>query len=391
MVGLPPGWHATAHELWCKGQRQDGINALLAEINRTKPPKAEHILQFAYYLFALHDFRSAAHFLSLGRDFYPDDLQILLNLAIALGRGGDHAEAVAPLEQYLGRGGKEVVAYDALASNHHMLGNFDEARKHGRASLEAKDRASRALDELRPPPADVAQRPKVIAFSLWGSNPRYLRGALHNALLAREVYPGWICRFWIDESVPRDLSDALRSCEAEVVVCDAAEPPHRRLCRRFLVSDDSEAGYFLVRDCDSVVSQREAGAVREWLSSGKSFHVMRDWWTHTDIMLAGMWGGIAGVLPPMRDLIQSYNSAHVVTANWDQWFLRDKVWGLIRNDCLVHDRIYQATGGLAFPAPDPEDSFHVGENESAARRDQQEAFLADWIHRLPSLQLPRDR
>jgi hypothetical protein len=146
-----------------------------------------------------------------------------------------------------------------------------------------------------------------------------------------------------------------------------------------------------VRDCDSLVTEREAAAVDEWLSSGKSFHVMRDWWTHTDTMLSGMWGGIAGVLPPMSELVESYRSAHVMTANWDQWFLRDRVWGLIRNDCLVHDRFYQATGGRPFPIPDPSGGRHIGEDEFAARRAQQEAFLASWGDRVPSLGLAAAR
>jgi len=385
---IPRGWHTTAHELWGKGQRQDAIDALLAEINRHPRGKADHIIQFAYYLFALHDFRAAAHFLALGRSSYPDDLQIILNLGIALGRAGKHAEALEPLQDYLAKGGSEVVALDALASNHYLLGNLDDARKFGRASLEAKDRAACAIGTLRKPPADASQRRKIIAFTLWGSNPRYLRGALHNAEIAPKVYAGWTCRFWIDASVPVDLVDALRSCGAEIVECDIAEPAHRRLCRRFLVSDDAQVGYFLVRDCDSLVSEREANSVDEWLSSGKLFHVMRDWWTHTDTMLAGMWGGIAGILPAMNELFENYSSAHVVTANWDQWLLRDRVWGLIRNDCLVHDRFYGATGGRAFPGPDPEGSRHIGQDEFAVRHAEQEAFLAPWSDRVPSLQLP---
>ena len=377
--------------LWEEGRRQEAINMLLTEINREQRPKVEHVLQFAYYLFILHDFRSAAHFLTLGRGFYPDDLQILLNLGIAHGRAGDHSKALGPLREYLAKGGREVVAYDALTSNHHMLGNFDEARRYGRASLDAKDRAARPLGTLRRPPNDASQRPRIIAFTLWGSNPRYLRGALHNAEVASAVYPGWTCRFWIDSSVPTDLAEALRSRGAEIISCDADEPAHRRLCRRFLISDADRVGYFLIRDWDSLLSEREAAAVREWLSSGKSFHVMRDWWTHTDTMLAGMWGGIAGVLPPMAELVDSYSSAHVVTANWDQWFLRDRVWGLIRNDCLVHDRFFQATGGRPFPVPDPEGSRHVGQDEFAVRRNEQEAFLEPWAKRAPSLRLAPTR
>lgn len=387
MANPPRGWDTVAHELWGQGKRQEAIKALLAEINRSHPPKPDLILQFGYYLFTLGDFRAAAQVLALGRDSYPDDLQIILNLGIALGRAGDHADALAPLREYLARGGTEVVALDALARNHQMLGNFDEARAFGRAALDAKDKAANATGTLRHPPPDVAQRPRIIALTLWGSNPRYLRGALRNAELAAKIYPGWTCRFWIDETVPADFSNTLRATGAEIVECDACEPANRRLCRRFFVSDDVNAGYFIVRDCDSLIGEREAAAVEEWLSSDKSFHVMRDWWTHTDTMLAGMWGGIAGVLPLMGELIDSYSSAHVVTANWDQWFLRDRIWALIRNDCLVHDRFYQATGGRPFPLPDPEGDFHVGQNEFAARSAQQAAALAHWRERVPSLQL----
>jgi tetratricopeptide (TPR) repeat protein len=391
VADVPHSWHRPADDLWQNGQRQEAINALLAEINREKPPKAAHIMQFVSYLFALNDFRSAAHFLKLGRAFHPEDLEILLNLGIALGRAGSFYEALGPLQDYLAKGGKEVVVFDALASNHHMLGNFEEARRYGRASLEAKDLASTSEGALRERPADVLSRPKIIAFTLWGSNPRYLRGALQNAERARQIYPGWTCRFYIDSSVPVDLSNALRSCGAEVAEFDSADPAHLRLCRRFLVSDDPEAGYFIVRDSDSVISDREAAAVGEWLSSGKPFHVMRDWWTHTDTMLAGMWGGIAGVLPPMAGLIESYRSAHVVTANWDQWFLRDRIWGLIKNECLVHDRFFQATGGRPFPTSDPKAGRHVGQDEFAVRRVEQEGVLAPWAERVPSLQLPSER
>ena len=36
---------------------------------------------------------------------------------------------------------------------------------------------------------------KVIAFSLWGDNPKYTLGALQNLSLAKLVYPDWVCRF----------------------------------------------------------------------------------------------------------------------------------------------------------------------------------------------------
>ena len=45
---------------------------------------------------------------------------------------------------------------------------------------------------------------KVIAFSLWGDNPKYNVGAIKNAELAKVVYPGWVCRFYVGASVPQE-------------------------------------------------------------------------------------------------------------------------------------------------------------------------------------------
>lgn len=145
----------------------------------------------------------------------------------------------------------------------------------------------------------------------------------------------------------------------------------------------------MVRDCDSVINAREAAAVGEWLASGRAFHVIRDWWTHTDLMLAGMWGGISGLLPGLESLFEAYRARAVETPNWDQWFLRDCVWAYVRESCLVHDRLFRVPGSVPLPGPVPRGNRHVGQDEYAVRRDEQEKDLADWIERLPCLIDPR--
>jgi hypothetical protein len=145
-----------------------------------------------------------------------------------------------------------------------------------------------------------------------------------------------------------------------------------------------------VRDCDSVVNAREAKAVDDWIASGKSFHIMRDWWTHTDPVLAGMWGGIAGVLPSMRLLLGTYKSKHLETPNWDQWFLRDRVWPLIRDHALIHDRYFASRNAMPFPGEMPAGNLHVGQDEFAVRRAIQKTILAEWIEKLPVLRMPDD-
>lgn len=75
--------------------------------------------------------------------------------------------------------------------------------------------------------------------------------------------------------------------------------PLHRLFWCFLVSDDPTVSHFLCRDAFSRLNSREKAAVDAWIASGLPFHAMRDHIMHTDPMLAGMWGGLAGVLPPM--------------------------------------------------------------------------------------------
>ena len=378
--------------MWKADKRGEAIQRLLIPINEAakQPPKAL-LAQFGYYLFLLPDYQAAAGVLARALSLYPDDMQVHLNLATAQSRAKDHVAAIATAKSYIAKGGRDPNIFDMLAHSQYRVGQFTEAKKAGEEALAIKDAGASAPAgmTLAPVPADAESKLKVIAFSLWGSNPRYLRGALHNVIAAREIYPGWTCRFYIDSSVDARFQSALRQLGAEVIEHRIFGMP-QRLSRRFAVADDSNVGRFLVRDCDSVVNEREAVAVEGWIASGKPFHVMRDWWTHTDPMLAGMWGGTAGVLPSMRGLLGAYKPKHVETPNWDQWFLRDSVWALVRDHAVVHDRYFASRNAVPFPGGIPQGNYHVGQDEFAVRRAEQRASLADWIAKLPILKMPDD-
>ena len=392
MSGTPKGWDRQAHDLWGENKRAEAIQRLLVPLNATpEKPARELLAQFAYYLFLLPDYRAAADVLGRARSLYPDDMEVHINLATAQSRAKDHAAAIATAEEYIAKGGGDANIFDMLAHSQYRVGRFDEAKAAGERALAIKDEQATPPPgfSLQPVPADADDKPRIIAFSLWGSNPRYLRGALHNVLAAKNVYPGWTCRFYVDSSVDKAFREALASLGAEILEHRIFGMP-QRLSRRFAVADDPAIGRFLVRDCDSVVNQREARAVEEWIAGGKPFHIMRDWWTHTDPVLAGMWGGIAGVLPSMRTLLGAYKSKHLETPNWDQWFLRDSVWPLIRDAATVHDRYFASRNAEPFPGDMPAGNLHVGQDEFAVRRKVQKAILGEWLDKLPILKMPDD-
>jgi hypothetical protein len=382
---VPNGWDRKAHEHWMAGRRQAAVQGLFGLLDGpSDSPRL--VLQIGYYLFMEGAYGPARHIMEQAAERFPDQPQLLLNLAVLQSRTGGHQEARASLERYLELGGDEPSAYDGLCAACHKLRDNESARRWGARAIEEKSRIAAkgeafALGEPR------SSGREIIAFSLWGAHPRYLRGALHNAIRADGLYPGFQCRFYVDRSVPPDLLAALEGTGAELVMEEGEPSDRHRLMRRFLVADEVDVRTYLVRDCDSLVNAREAAAVAAWRESGKPFHVMRDWWTHTDPMLAGMWDGLGGVLPPLAPLMESYRSKAVETPNWDQWFLRDSIWPSIRHVTLVHDRMFETAGSLPFPGADPHGNLHVGQNEFAVRKEQQAEELAPFRASVPSLKL----
>jgi tetratricopeptide (TPR) repeat protein len=244
----------------------------------------------------------------------------------------------------------------------------DLALPHGQRLLEIKDEMARrsfaadAISEtrsrwperippFRPNDADSPER-NVICFSLWGADPKYTLHAVLNASRVPRVYPGWRARFYVDDSVPVEILRALEDYGARVIRVANDPRENLRLFWRFLASDDPGVERFLCRDCDAVVNLREKAAVDEWLASGRRFHLMRDHPEHAELIMAGMWGGVAGLLPDLSEQAVRYYARHRQKWRWvDQDFLRDRVWPLIRDELLVHDDFYRMGGEIRrFPA-----------------------------------------
>ena len=71
----------------------------------------------------------------------------------------------------------------------------------------ATDHAVARLEDLmrstvpRGAAASRVKEKRVISYGLYGSDPKYVAGALRNVQLQPTYFPGWTCRFYCDESV----------------------------------------------------------------------------------------------------------------------------------------------------------------------------------------------
>jgi len=189
---------------------------------------------------------------------------------------------------------------------------------------------------------------KVISYSVWGNNPKYIKGAYKNLLLQKEFFPEWKCRFYVDYFFPREIGIKLLE-EGAQVYSSYASDGYYGLYWRFEVLKDLSIERFIVRDVDSRLSLRDAIAVKEWEESKKDFHIIRDNAHHNVPICGGLWGAtnkfIQEMSPIYKDLLKkhltnlTFNEIYHSRGKYfytDQLFLWRYIWPKIINKHLAH-------------------------------------------------------
>ncbi len=242
---------------------------------------------------------------------------------------------------------------NGLKIGHYHTGDRKKALEFGGRALQLIDERASAndLSPLERHEQKSPQRTKrVIAFSLFGSKPAYLYGAMINVRLAHYLFPGWSCRIYVDGDVPPSVIANLRHAGAELVFGNVLFPNVPPYFWRFLVADDPEVRIFLCRDCDSRLTARDTVAVATWLDDGRPFHVVRDHVLHNMPILAGLWGGYANFSWGMQRRIADFLKDGMDNSyGSDQRFLAQCIWPLIRDDCVSLDSYYSLAGGEPMP------------------------------------------
>jgi hypothetical protein len=206
---------------------------------------------------------------------------------------------------------------------------------------------------------------KVITFSLWGDNPTYNIGAIRNAEDAIKWYPDFECWFYIHEnSVPRETIEKLKVIKNTKIFMKSGNVENED-CKprmwRFEAIDNDDVEIMMSRDTDTRFLEREKLAVDEWLADNTLFHIMRDHPHHGFCILAGMFG--TKKIPQLLNWIKVMD-LYSKTDNrmYDQDFLRDHIYPLIKNDSTIHASFYTIEPNVKrFPIDYCSDFKFVGE------------------------------
>ena len=221
---------------------------------------------------------------------------------------------------------------------------------------------------------------KLISFSLYGNDPKYVRGLYENLKIKEEkqLYQNWKVVVFHDYTVKKEVLDYLKNHNVELI--DMTESQIFATSWRFCAAD-LECERFIVRDSDSRISKREEEAVEKWIENDTILHIMRDHPHHGYVINGGMWGmkPVEGL--DMRTAIIKYQgniTGQMVHSNeraawWmkDMDFLRDVIYRLFGNpdQCTVHNAMDFMTRmpwkcedwARNFPSPIGPDKHFVGE------------------------------
>lgn len=177
---------------------------------------------------------------------------------------------------------------------------------------------------------------KVISFSLFGNNPKYIVGAKCNVEIAKIIYPDWTCRFYCGESVDENYVQELKNHDNTEVILMKENDEVPYMSWRFFAADDSDITIF--RDADSRLSYREKKLVDEFIESDFMIHDIRDHYLHDNIM-GGMWGIKKGLISNFKEIIveRFIDEKNSNEYGKDQFFLRDYIVKNYKKHILVHD------------------------------------------------------
>lgn len=178
----------------------------------------------------------------------------------------------------------------------------------------------------------------LFSFSVYGSAPKYIIGAVQNAVDIQKLGSRYKSVFYCGKSLPESVCEDLES--AGGIVRKESDNWHPNgMFWRFQAQQEFFDSNVMFRDTDSRISPRELEAIDEWLDSNKELHIMRDHPFHNAKILGGMWGAKAGC-SALSEFLSKSND-YGVNHGQDQIFLMNEVYPKFKDLSFVHDSFFK--------------------------------------------------
>lgn len=189
----------------------------------------------------------------------------------------------------------------------------------------------------------------LIVYSLYGNNPRYTVGAIKNAALIHHL-PDFTARFYVGESVPSWVISTLECFDNVEIWPMMGNEDSRSMFWRFYALADLDHDYILIRDCDARFNARELAMHREFVKSGKDFHIIKDHPTgHNYKISGGLFAAKKVMLHDIHKLIYAWEPKNQYGNDMD--FLQRIIYPRVIGDALIHDEYFNTPNSVKCKLP----------------------------------------
>lgn len=178
---------------------------------------------------------------------------------------------------------------------------------------------------------------KLVSYSLYGTNPKYLSGILRNSEQVRDLLPNWQMRVYCSSDVPVETISALVENGCQVILQENHWHPNGMFWRYLPIGEDGISN-IAFRDADSRIFPRDVTALDEWIDSNLPVHIIRDHPYHQTPILGGLWG-INSERVKMLDF-WSLATEFTIEFGEDQRFLSRYVYPRVHTHAFIHDEYF---------------------------------------------------
>ena len=319
----------------------------------------QDFMNLSLCFYAKRDYLQAEKFAQYAIKKDPENLSFHKDLGLFLCLLARYEEGFVHLKKVYEKDPDQVLSL--FATFYHKVASHDESVKYGILQLNKQDQAasdpklfeqvkkqgSLKLNKVNVPKFSSNKEKNIISFSLWGNNPLYTKGAILNSQFIPVIYPYWTARFYCADNTDKEIIQALKKNNAQVILVSQSNEIYKALFWRYLVLDDPSVERYMIRDIDSLPTCQERTAIDQWIESKELFHIIRDHYSHCTVINAGLFAGIQGALSGFQEMSNLFYFYAQKERTVDQRFLQFFVWPIIKNECLTHDDYFKFGNNVA--------------------------------------------
>lgn len=185
------------------------------------------------------------------------------------------------------------------------------------------------------------------SFTLYGDSKKYFDPILENIRVISQNFSNWRICIVYDVSVPFEYILQLEALEVELVCSNdpTTVSVTRKMGRRYYPILNDKYDATIVRDTDSIISDREVELINTWLNSSYDFHIIRDHPLHNMPIMGGLFGikkSLYGLF--RRKYFNHFQNYERLDYNGDQLFLAHCLYLNIIDSALIHTSCYAFYG-----------------------------------------------